>query len=105
MLVNDFVRTTEGVNFSIEAENATTIQYVLPLTFTHNAPFLPSIRQYSNRVTLSPSFPTTTPSAECLHPFSQPQLQNKGEQGDKTYAEAVPWLEMAGGFLTKYEVI
>lgn len=35
------------------------------------------------------------------------QLQNKGEQGDVTYAEAVPWLEVAsfGGFLATIEVM
>ena len=34
------------------------------------------------------------------------QLRNKGEQGDKTYAEMVPWLETAffGGFLAGIEV-
>lgn len=40
-------------------------------------------------------------------PLHHTQLRNKGEQGDKTYAEAVPWLEAAnfGGFLATREVM
>lgn len=39
-------------------------------------------------------------------PDHQTQLKNKGEQPDTTYAEEVPWLEVAtfGGFLAEIEV-
>lgn len=82
--------------------------------------------QQRHRVSLSPSF---NPVSLCIYCFgidraslSRPplqrllldhcirrhtQLQNKGEQGDVTYAEAVPWLEVAsfGGFLSTLEVM
>lgn len=52
--------------------------------------------------------PIPFPCVPCLLPFPpHRQLQNKGEQGDATYAEAVPWLEAAhfGGFLATREVM
>lgn len=44
------------------------------------------------------------PTPTSLHPT---QLRNKGEEGDLTYPEAVPWLEVAtfGGVLATREVM
>lgn len=60
------------------------------------------VPQYSGMIVCPTHFPDVIRIVFCI----SLQLQNKGEQGGKTYAEAVPWLEMAmfGGFLADREV-